>query len=309
MIVLSIRAGVSWRYVRRMSKRFLVLVLTLLLAVAHLSTAFAASTDSSINITSPHNGDSVLQSNIQISGTAPPSILVNVIITDTDTSRALVAHQSNGRVEGSVTSDDGGAWVYTPQQQLVPGEFSVQASYTNAQKQTINSPSIKFVVITATGASEILSNDTRRSFAAAAVIVTILVIAFGVHLAHRHRHRNDEPEEESSNDRPRRRLKNEDEEAKEEPKEDDQKDKKLAEDSSSPMFLRTFRGRQYRAQEEVKLKALREETEKIENQLGTAAEQLEEANQEVVKLEEKIGHSPNPLAEDVDKEPKTEDKK
>jgi len=286
--------------VYRFYKKTLVLVVAFL-AFFMLSPAILAATadKTSINITLPQNGDSVLQSNVQITGTAPDSTLINIVITDTDTSKALVAHQNNGQVEGSVTSDDNGNWVYTPQQQLVPGQFSVQASYTNPQQQTINSPAIKFTIITATGASEILSNDTRRTFLAAGIIVVISVLSIIIHLNHRRRKRAYGEDEESSVNRPRRRLKNTDyvdEDKVEEPDQETKND----EDASSPMFLRTFRGQRYRAQQDAKLKALREETEKIENQLGAAAEQLEEANEKVVKLEEQIGRPVNPMVDSED---------
>ena len=290
-----------------MGRKILAAIAALVLLTAPLSAVLAA-TDSGINITSPQNGDSIQQSNIQVAGTAPASVLVDIVITDADTSKSLIAHQPNGKVEGSVTSDDGGNWVYTPQTQLVPGQFSVQASYTNAQKQTINSPSIRFVIITVTGASEILSNNARRSFIAGGVIGVVLLSALVFHLARRRRRRDDEPrgpEEERPLDRPRKRLK----EASQEAQEAQDEIKEVVEDSSSPVFLRTLRGRRYRAQEESKLKALHEETEKIENQLGAAAEQLEQANQEVVKLEEKIGHQTNPLVGGAAEEPKTETKK
>ncbi|MBI5088818.1 MAG: hypothetical protein HZB15_08175, partial [Actinobacteria bacterium] len=106
-----------------------------------------------ITITQPLNGDTMVNVSPQVSGTAPPQTLVLVSIVDTDTGRGGVKHQPNGQIDGSVTSDANGQWVFVPQVDMVPGAFEATASYVTDDDRTVQSAPMRFVVVNESGAS------------------------------------------------------------------------------------------------------------------------------------------------------------
>ena len=165
-----------------------VMVVALFLCCLPFAGVYAQSTPAdSITITSPKEGDSVVNTAAQISGTAPPSTIVTVVITDTDTNRTGIVHQDTGKVEGTVTAGSDGNWTYVPQHQLVPGQFSVEASYTNDQNQVIDSRSVNFVVLNSKGSSVQVSNSLLRGLVIWGGLVIILIVAIVAFLINRRR--------------------------------------------------------------------------------------------------------------------------
>jgi hypothetical protein len=158
-----------------------MVVVALALLFMPVVLAGAQGSDEAIAITSPKEGASISSASTQITGTAPPSTIVKVVITDTDTGRAGVAHQPNGKVEGTVTAGNDGSWAYVPQHQLVPGPFAVEAVYTNDQNQEIESKTINFVVLSEGGSSVRVSSSLLRRlviWGGLAIALIVLIVVF-----------------------------------------------------------------------------------------------------------------------------------
>lgn len=239
--------------------RGIIAAATLMLAgLLHAGTTLA---DSTITITSPRSSESVIDTNVQISGTAPAGKLIDIIITDADSSKPFVQHQSTGNVDGTVTSDDNGGWVFTPQQRLVPGQFSVYASYNDNNGQPVKSNTVNFVVTTAGGSSEILSRAFIRQ-TIIAIVVIILVVVWLILYRRRARRRN----QSGGISRPA------------------SSDTTELDAHEGPLFMKTREGREFQSQQSKNLKLFEEETRKIEDELAKTAEELERTNEEVVEL-------------------------
>jgi Na+-transporting methylmalonyl-CoA/oxaloacetate decarboxylase gamma subunit len=143
--------------------------------------------EQTITITSPKEGDSIVNTAAEINGTSPPSTIVTVIITDTDTNRPGIAHQANGKVEGTVTAGADGLWAYVPQHLLVPGQFSAQASYTNDQNRVIDSKSVHFVVLNNKGSSVQFSSSLVSRLVIWGALLVILIVTIIIFLVNRRR--------------------------------------------------------------------------------------------------------------------------
>ena len=148
----------------------------------------APSSSTAVAIDEPRPDDTVVGTQLQISGTAPPGVVVSVNIVDADTARHNIVHQPNGRIDGSVTSGSDGGWVFVPEVQIVPGQFDAQASYASGQHQTITSAKVPFVVVDASGQSQIsiLSWQWKIGFP----LVVLALLGGGVWLWRRARRRS-----------------------------------------------------------------------------------------------------------------------
>lgn len=147
-----------------------------------------SSTAGGVTITSPKEGDSVVNTSAQFIGTAPPGTIVSIVITDTDTNRVGIAHQPGGKVEGAVTTGSDGTWAYVPQHTLVPGQFSVQASYTSDQNAVVNSKAVRFVVLNSSGSSAQFSSSLLRRlivWGGLAILLIVLIAVFFVNRRHK----------------------------------------------------------------------------------------------------------------------------
>lgn len=130
----------------------------------------SASTVSAASITTPRSGDTIINTNAQFTGQATANAIVKVVLTDADTSRSNIAHQPGGKVEASVTSDKDGNWVYVPHETLVPGQFTIQVTYSDGSGNEITSAAVAFSVVDSRG------NSTVPSFGVK-VIVALVIFA------------------------------------------------------------------------------------------------------------------------------------
>lgn len=248
-----------------------------LVLAGFVSSGTALADSNQISITNPTPGETVINTNAQISGKAPQNTIVTVTILDTDTNVNTIAHEPNGRVEGTVTTDSNGDWTYVPQTQLVPGRFSVQASYTTPQNQSMQSATVDFVVVNALGSSEQLSTTALRQFlivtgSVLSVIVIVVVVLIrryirkkrGITMANTH---SQSPKNGSSEtpDKTGKQI------TIEETREVE------ADEPLAPLFTRTEEGREY-------VRRLDAEAKSIEEELLRAAERLEQTNAQVSAL-------------------------
>jgi hypothetical protein len=180
--------------------RIVALVATVGILALHAPISVADVTDTSdksantagVTITSPTEGQSLINTNVEISGTAPAGVLVGVTITDSDVNQPLVEHQPFGKIQGSVTSDQDGRWVFTPQQEVVPSSFKVQAIYVTADDQEVSSRTIQFVATTSSGSAHVFSRSTIRGALVAAGGLFLFFLWLCIVLIRHHRRRRHE---------------------------------------------------------------------------------------------------------------------
>lgn len=211
--------------------------------------------------------------NAEFSGKGPKNTLITVEITDTDTSRPIIEHQKFGRVSGSATSDADGDWVFVPQDELVPGKFSVYATY-KAQNQTVKSEEVQFTVVDEGGSSGRLSTPTiRRLIIGIGVMLLVIITCIVVLVRRRHHHA------ESPGRRP---------EAATGSAPTEQPEASQTQEQPPSLFLRTDAGKNFVEQEQKRMSALDAEAIKIEAELAEAAQQLERTNAEVAQLRQRL---------------------
>lgn len=127
-------------------------------------------------IVSPKSGDTIINTNAQFTGQASANAIVRLTLTDTDTSRSNIAHQPGGKVEATVTTDKDGNWVYVPNESLVPGQFSVQAVYTDADGNSTTSAIVAFSVVDSRGNSTVPSFWVKAMIASVAIVVVVAAL-------------------------------------------------------------------------------------------------------------------------------------
>ncbi|MFZ2189020.1 MAG: hypothetical protein WAV73_05675 [Candidatus Moraniibacteriota bacterium] len=101
----------------------------------------------------PRSREAVVNTGVKFSGKTSPGVIVDVVVTDEDINRKFYQHQSSSRLNGNATADKNGEWVFIPQFQFVPGEYSATASFADAKLGTIQSNRVFFTIVDSDGAS------------------------------------------------------------------------------------------------------------------------------------------------------------
>jgi len=101
----------------------------------------------------PRSREAVVNTGVKFSGKTSPGVIVDVVVTDEDNNRKFFQHQSSSRLNGNATADKNGEWVFIPQFQFVPGEYSATASFADAKLGTIQSGRVFFTIVDSNGAS------------------------------------------------------------------------------------------------------------------------------------------------------------
>lgn len=266
----------------------------------------AQGSDDAIVIASPGDGEVVVGHNAEFNGEAPKNTLVTIEITDADTNRPLVEHQKFGHISGSTTSDAEGDWVFVPQQELVPGKFTVQASYKdNKDGHVVKSEEYTFTVVDDGGSSGRFSDQTIRRILVGAIILGLILITVVIGLIHHHRKKKraqDQPSAPVVRDKevePVAIQQVEQQEAPEPPEPASAPEPAPApviktDQQSGSLFLHTEQGQQYLREQSERMGALDEEAVKIEEELAIAAQQLERTNAEVAELRQRLAQKESP---------------
>jgi len=79
---------------------------------------------------------------------------LDVWSSDEDLDKKFVKHKSRSKMKGTATADKDGSWVYVPQFQFVPGEYSAVASISDSKLGNIQSDRVFFTVVDGKGASQ-----------------------------------------------------------------------------------------------------------------------------------------------------------
>jgi len=209
----------------------------------------------------------VVNSRLQIAGTAPVAALVSITITDIDLFRSNIAHQPTGRVDGSVTSDAAGQWVFVPEVHITQGLFEARASFAGPQGQAVESAAVQFVVVNQAGQSEVPASSLKWQVGIVLVILALLGAAVIAVFVRRRRLRRDEGLHRVHH---RRRRHGRDR---------SQSPRALADDpaprTSRPLFMSTDQGRSYQRDQAHKMHAMDDEMQAIERALADTAEALD----------------------------------
>jgi hypothetical protein len=294
---------------RRCSAAILLVALCLpwVGAIAH---ADAAPSPSGVAISQPQNGDAMVNVSPQISGTAPPQTLVLVSMVDTDTGRGGVKHQPNGRIDGSVTSDANGQWVFVPQVDVVPGSFEVVASYVTDEGKTVQSAPMRFVVVNESGASAEPTTGFKW-MVALVLLAVVLAIGFVIFRVVRKRRHPSGPEghrrfwprraprgvepppsmpvAHAEAPRSARRAPERLESTRVPTRDVPVGWEELAPvNVGAPLFINTAAGRAYQEEQERKLRAMEAEMQSIERALAATAESLEQSNSTIISLRRQL---------------------
>lgn len=258
-------------YAKKLLAHTLAITLVLLGVGANVFLPLARAATPTVVITSPREGETIVNTNIQITGTAPPNELVQIKIVDTDTNLPAIEHQSTPQLAGSVTTDTNGEWVFVPQQQLVPGQFSVQASHVSSDGsgQVHSSAVVKFVAVDATGSRGWLSKLIKRRILIAAGLFVLLLVWVYLAFVRKKRRQGSAVQSQATSTA--------EEEA-----------AKPAVEEVSSLFAKTPEGKKYLEAQSEKLAVLDEEADKIQQDLAKAAEQLEATNEEVEQFRKDI---------------------
>jgi hypothetical protein len=253
-------------------------------------------------VTRPQTGDTIVNTGLEIVGTAPPAWLVSVSIVDTALDRTGIQHQPNGRVDGSVTSDASGHWVFVPQVKIVPGSFEVSASYTSSNNQVVESAGVRFVVVNAAGESSLPSSTAWWKLAIAVlVLIGVGYVAYREYRRHhggrRERQSHSRPHVPHMPHMPHM------------PQHAVHSSSIAAIDESKPLFLGTTDGQAYQRNQASKMQAMEDEMRVIQRALADSAEALERSNRAITALHRQIRHeltesTPEPEVEVVPVAPK-----
>lgn len=106
-----------------------------------------------ISIDAPKQREMMTNTSVRMFGKAPISVLLDVLVIDEDVYKKTIIHEDPVRISGTTTSDKTGEWVFVPQFQLVPGDYSVVITYKDATKGSISSEKIFFTVSDSMGAT------------------------------------------------------------------------------------------------------------------------------------------------------------
>ena len=230
---------------------------------------------SGMTISQPQSGETIVNTRLQVSGTAPPAWLVSVSIIDTDLGRTEIAHQPNGRVDGSVTSDASGHWVFVPPVKMTPGKFDVSASYIASNNQVVDSPTVQFVVVNESGESSIPSSSLKWKVL---LIGMFVLVAIGGTVVYRRSRRG-----RASNDPPVARPRPASPEGS-----GPQAGAAASYVESTPLFMHTTDGRAYQRDQARKMAGLEREMKAIQSALVDSAEALERSNRAVAALRHQL---------------------
>lgn len=127
----------------------------------------------------PTNGQVIVSSSLTISGKAPAGALITVTIQDEDYQKTFQVHEMNLIFNGTTTSDKNGDWVFIPPSNLVPGRFSVSASYLNASNASVSVDKVFFTVADTNGATSWFTIPGGTLLIISVfVIVALLIIIF-----------------------------------------------------------------------------------------------------------------------------------
>ncbi len=108
----------------------------------------------SIVLNSPGQREIILNTNIKFSGKTSPGVIVNVTVSDEDLEKKFIQHQSSSKMGGNVTADKNGDWVYVPQFDFIPGEYSAVAYFSDPKLGSIQSERVFFTVVDGNGSSQ-----------------------------------------------------------------------------------------------------------------------------------------------------------
>lgn len=106
-----------------------------------------------ISLVNPAQGQIVLSSSLTFTGKAPSGVIVSITLQDEDYQRIFQVHEVNLITNGTTTSDRNGDWVYVPSKSLVPGRYSVIASFQTDSSGSISTDKVFFTVADDTGAT------------------------------------------------------------------------------------------------------------------------------------------------------------
>ncbi len=129
---------------------------------------------SAISLTSPGAREMVVNTNVKFSGKASSGVIVNIMVIDEDSERKFIRHQATSKLNGNVTADKKGEWVYVPQFDFIPGQYSVVASFMDNKAGTVQSDRIFFTIVDSSG------DSSWSIFDKAWIIVLIIFISFVV---------------------------------------------------------------------------------------------------------------------------------
>lgn len=126
-----------------------------------------------LSIAIPSQGQVITTTSLTISGKAPAGVLITVTIQDEDYQKAFQVHEINLITNGTTTSDKNGDWVFIPATNLVPGRFSVSASYLNASNANVSVEKIFFTVADGNGSTSWFSIPGGTL-----IIIFVIIIIF-----------------------------------------------------------------------------------------------------------------------------------
>lgn len=127
----------------------------------------------------PTNGQVITTTSLTISGKAPAGALITVTIQDEDYQKTFQVHEMNLIFNGTTTSDKNGDWVFIPPSNLVPGRFSVSASYLNASNASVSTDKVFFTVADVNGATSWFTiPGGTLLILTVLIIVALLIIIF-----------------------------------------------------------------------------------------------------------------------------------
>jgi hypothetical protein len=147
------------------------------LAVILLSVPHFAGAATDITLSNPQSGGTIVNTSAQITGTAPANTIVRVTITDAVPNRPNVAHIKGGKVSGVATSDKNGQWIYVPTI-LVPGQYTVQASFTGENNKMTQTGIVPFVIVDKEGNSYTAAVSLQRLIVLGLMAFAVLLFAY-----------------------------------------------------------------------------------------------------------------------------------
>ena len=247
-----------------------------------------------ITITAPADSSTVVNTQLEITGTAPAAVLVSISIVDVDLTGTGTADTSTGGVNGSVTSDTDGLWAFVPGTTLAAGNFEARVSYTS-DDQSIQTATARFVVVAAPGSGSGLPLLVWIVLAVAIVAAVVLFRKWRqgwnpVSRLHEH----------SSRPSPQQRGYRRDPE----PLPPQPRSVSASESSaeSQALFMNTVEGRNYQRHQAERMQDMDVEMKDIARALAETAEALERSNSTIAALRHRISNElrDNPVEPEAD---------
>lgn len=167
----------------------IVFVFTFFFSLNISAATTTTSAPTTISISTPGQGQVITSNGFTVAGKAPAEQIIEVTIQDEDYQNSFQVHQQSIITNLATTSDKNGDWVAVPTVNLVPGRFSVMASFQNGTSGIMSTDKIFFSIADNSGSTVQFTIPVEISIILVVILLILLVVLL-IFRSRRNKHRN-----------------------------------------------------------------------------------------------------------------------